>query len=619
MTIRQIIFTLAALLLLSLALLSYQFYNILVIGKINQEVNMESEISVNLAIESYIITDELTRAARTYVATGDKRYKDQYYVIRDIREGRLERPVDYPHLYWGLVNGGVINPRPGSGVTKPFTQILQESGFSNEELQKIDESFKESKELTKLEERAFNMIETQDRYRDDYDGPSVYDTAIKMLYDSNYHKAKLKILKPIDEFVDLLRIRLGKQVEEAQKDLNMATWLFLLFVVLAFALIGALAYFVREDNQRQLRERLEAQRKVEDENERMNDSVINILEAVNSLSEGDLTAHAPVSEDIIGTVSDSINALSSETAHVLWDVNRIAKLVADISNNLRRQAGQVTATAEEEREEVKKTIETLLDVTQAMNQVSALADQSAESAEKVTSITNTALVTVEDSVKGINSVRDVISETEKRIKRLGERSQEISGIVNLIDTISERTHVLALNASMQAAVAGEAGRGFAVVAEEVQRLAESSRNATQQIATLVNNIQIETNEAINTVNQTIEEVVYGSQNAQKAGEQMIETQQVIEQLVGQVREITAASSRQKEMSGVLLEAMQLVGENTEKTAQQIEEQNLQTDSLLQVSSDLVESISVFKLPQRAADAADEVGAAMADEAVDQAV
>jgi methyl-accepting chemotaxis protein len=199
----------------------------------------------------------------------------------------------------------------------------------------------------------------------------------------------------------------------------------------------------------------------------------------------------------------------------------------------------------------------------------------------------------------MESIRETIAESEKRIKRLGERSQEISGIVNLINTISERTHVLALNASMQAAVAGEAGRGFAVVAEEVQRLAESSRNATQQIATLVANIQLETNETIATVNRTIGQVVQGSEQAAKAGEQMRRTQAITAQLVAQVRSIADSSGQQQKRSAQLLESVQRIGQSTERTAQQIDAQNAATDTLLQSARRLVDSVGVFKLPQAA--------------------
>jgi methyl-accepting chemotaxis protein len=343
----------------------------------------------------------------------------------------------------------------------------------------------------------------------------------------------------------------------------------------------------------------EDKKKAEAENESLNNSVISILQAVNQLSQRDLTARAPVTTDVIGTVSDSINALTDETAKVLHGVTDIAAVVQAVSNKLKQQADLVSKTAADERNNVNQMIQSIGEADKTTNQVAALAEQSNTSAAQATQATETALETVNGTVKGMESIRETISETEKRIKRLGERSQEITGIVNLINTISERTHVLALNASMQAAVAGEAGRGFAVVAEEVQRLAESSRNATQQIATLVNNIQLETNETISTVNRTIGQVVQGSEQAQKAGEQMRRTQQITAQLVAQVQRIAASSEQQKVVSAQLLKSVEHIGAGTERTAQQIEVQNKDTDSLLASARTLVESVSVFKLPQAA--------------------
>ncbi|MDP3702192.1 MAG: methyl-accepting chemotaxis protein [Hylemonella sp.] len=346
-------------------------------------------------------------------------------------------------------------------------------------------------------------------------------------------------------------------------------------------------------------ERRDAQRKAEAENERLNQSVISILESVHQLAQKDLTVRAPVTADVIGTVSDSINALTDETSRVLQGVSQIAGSVALASDKVRSQAEMVSRTAEDERSSVGRMIESLTHATQTMNQVAALAEQSNNSANKATAVTETALEAVNGTVKGMESIRETIAESEKRIKRLGERSQEISGIVNLINTISERTHVLALNASMQAAVAGEAGRGFAVVAEEVQRLAESSRTATQQISTLVNNIQLETNETIGTVNRTISQVVQGSEQAQKAGEQMRMTQKITAELVAQVKRIAEVSEEQREMSAGLLASVQYIGKSTERTADQISAQNRETESLLQSARRLVESVNVFKLPKLA--------------------
>jgi methyl-accepting chemotaxis protein len=348
-----------------------------------------------------------------------------------------------------------------------------------------------------------------------------------------------------------------------------------------------------------LSERRDAQRRAEDETERLNNSVIAILQSVHRLSQRDLTVKAPVTQDVIGTVSDSINSLTEETSRVLHGVSQIAGHVAQASDKVRSQAEMVSKTAEDERASVNQMMSSLAQATQNMQQVASLAKQSNHSANKATAVTDTALETVTGTVKGMESIRETIAETEKRIKRLGERSQEISGIVNLINSIAERTQVLALNASMQAAVAGEAGRGFAVVAEEVQRLAESSRNATQQIAMLVTNIQSETNETIGTVNRTIDQVVQGSEQAQRAGEQMRVTQQITNELVSQVKRIAEVSEEQREMSASLLSSVEQIGKSTERTADQISAQNRETESLLHYARRLVDSVNVFKLPQMA--------------------
>jgi methyl-accepting chemotaxis protein len=339
--------------------------------------------------------------------------------------------------------------------------------------------------------------------------------------------------------------------------------------------------------------------KAEAENEKLNNSVIALLQAVHQLSQRDLTARAPLSGDIIDTVADSINQLTDETAKVLFEVSLIASQVAQVSASAHAQGDKVAITSKEERKNVGEMVQSLGEAAENMDLIADMAAQSNRSAERATEVTNTALETVNNTVKGMESIRETIAETEKRIKRLGERSQEISGIVNLINTISERTHVLALNASMQAAVAGEAGRGFAVVAEEVQRLAESSRNATQQIGTLVSNIQLETNETISTVNRTIGQVVHGSEQAQKAGEQMRLTQEITSELAEHVTRIAGASVLQKEMSAMLLESVQRLGQSNERTTQQIDTQAEETQALKDSALQLLEAVSVFKLPRLA--------------------
>ena len=334
----------------------------------------------------------------------------------------------------------------------------------------------------------------------------------------------------------------------------------------------------------------------ERENEDLNNSVVQLLQAVAQLSNKDLTAKAPVTANVIGTVSDSINLLSYETGRVLSEVTSIAAQVKLSTERVKRQGESVTATAAAERSDVERASENLANANKVMTQVAELAAASNRAAEQATSSTVSALGAVNESVKGMEGIRESIAEAEKRIKRLGERSQEITGIVNLINTIAERTHVLALNASMQAAAAGDAGRGFAVVAEEVQRLAESSRQATQQIAQLVNNIQIETADTINTVNKTISQVVAGSELAARSGQQMRETQQSTASLVELVKRITSSAQVQMKITTELRNRVHQIGASTEKTAAEILLQAEATADLSKSADRLVESVRVFKLP-----------------------
>ncbi len=338
----------------------------------------------------------------------------------------------------------------------------------------------------------------------------------------------------------------------------------------------------------------------ERENEDLNNSVVQLLQAVAQLSNKDLTAKAPVTANVIGTVSDSINLLAHETGRVLSEVTSIAAQVKLSTERVKRQAESVNATAAAERSDVERAGENLANASKVMTQVAELAAASNRAAEQATTSTITALGAVNETVKGMEGIRESIAEAEKRIKRLGERSQEITGIVNLINTIAERTHVLALNASMQAAAAGDAGRGFAVVAEEVQRLAESSRQATQQIAQLVNNIQIETSDTINTVNRTISQVVSGSELAAKSGAQMRETQQSTASLVELVKRITASAQVQMKITTELRNRVHQIGASTEKTAAEILLQSEATTDLSKSADRLVESVRVFKLPNNRA-------------------
>ncbi len=347
---------------------------------------------------------------------------------------------------------------------------------------------------------------------------------------------------------------------------------------------------------RMLNERVNALVQAERENEQLNDSIISLLQAVSQLSQKDLTIKVPVTEDVTGPVADALNLLTTETANVLQGVTRISEQVATASETVKSQSDAVIAVADTERQAVEQTAVDLTAAAETMRQIAELAQTCNTTAETAIKTTQTALQTVTSTVNGINNTRDTIRETEKRIKRLGERSQEISGVVNLINTIAERTHILALNASMHAASAGEAGRGFAVVAGEVQRLAENAREATSQIATLVSNIQIETADTVNAMNAAISQVVDGSRLAEQAGDQMKRTQETTAELGAAVQQIASRSQEQARVSGELLDRAQQIRESTRQTRQQLQEQTVHTNNLVEYARGLLNSVRVFRLP-----------------------
>jgi methyl-accepting chemotaxis protein len=318
----------------------------------------------------------------------------------------------------------------------------------------------------------------------------------------------------------------------------------------------------------------------EEENERLNESVLRLLEAVARLSERDLTVTVPVSADVTGPVADAINQMAEETGRVLTRVSRIASQVGASCATVNKKAEIVNATAHAQTAEVERTASELADASNTLVNIAKVARSCNDSAQLTTETPQTAMSTVPGPLESMNE-------------------KEITAIVDIINTIAERTHVLALNAGMQAAAAGEAGRGFAVVADEVQRLAESSREATAQIASLVKNIQVDTNDTIVTMDRTISQVVAGSRMAESAGQQMIASQKNTATLVRSVGEIAASSEQQARISNELKDRASSMLSQTQETSKELVEQLTQTKNLVQYARMLVQSVRVFKLPTEA--------------------
>ena len=331
-------------------------------------------------------------------------------------------------------------------------------------------------------------------------------------------------------------------------------------------------------------------------NKQLNESVVELMNATSQLADRDLTIEVPVAEDVTGTVSDALNMMVEETSDVLIEINKVSKQVEDSVNLVQSQTTAVKGAADNEKVIIQNTINQLNNVSSSIQNIGSLVQQVSTLANNVQESSTTTANTVNKNIEGMGQIRETVGETEKRIKRLGERSQEIGNIVDIINTLSERTNVLALNASMQAASAGEAGKGFAVVAEEVQRLSESSRESTLEISSLIDSIQLETSEAISTMASTIETVMEGAELAGQAGTEMTKTQADALELAKAIERISVESEAQTKANAALMTQANTVLDSTEKTSIALDEQSVQTTNLVAYAERLRSEVGSFKLP-----------------------
>ncbi len=331
-------------------------------------------------------------------------------------------------------------------------------------------------------------------------------------------------------------------------------------------------------------------------NSRNQQAIMRLLDEISSLGEGDLTVKASVTEDMTGAIADAINYAVDELRHLVTTINDTSSKVAISTQETQATAMQLAEAAGHQAEQISTASERIGEIAASIEQVSRNSSESAEVAQRSVVIAAEGAGVVRETIQGMDQIRDQIQETSKRIKRLGESSQEIGSIVELINDISEQTNILALNAAVQAASAGEAGRGFAVVADEVQRLAERTSGATRRIENLVQAIQADTNEAVTSMEQTTAEVVSGARLAEDAGTALTEIERVSNALNTLIKNISIAAHQQSAAATDITQTMGVIREITGQTSQGAGQTAESIGRLAQLAADLRRSVADFKLP-----------------------
>ena len=350
-----------------------------------------------------------------------------------------------------------------------------------------------------------------------------------------------------------------------------------------------------------LRRRQEAEveseraRQIKEENERNQIAILRLLDELGDLADGDLTVNATVSEDFTGAIADSVNFAIDQLRQLVLVINSTADRVSQSSEQTQMNAVELAEASEHQAQKIAGVSAAINEMTVSIDQVSNNASESATVAQRSVAIAYNGAEVVQRSIEGMNVIRDQIQETSKRIKRLGESSQEIGDIVGLINDIADQTNVLALNAAIQASMAGEAGRGFAVVADEVQRLAERSANATKQIETLVKTIQANTSEAVMSMESTTSEVVRGARLAKDAGEALEEVQTVSNTLAELIQNISNAALQQAESAGHISHTMNIIQDITSQTSSGSMATARSIGELSEMAAALQKSVTGFKI------------------------
>ena len=534
MTIKNLFLALLAALTLLLCLV---LLSVISLKSASDEVARTTDLryrSYLLADELRQSSDDLTRLARTYAVTGDAKYEKQYFDILDIRNGKKPRPEHYERIYWDFVAAGIDKPQP-DGATASLQALMKEAGFSEQEFAKLEEAQNNSDALVKNETIAMNAVKG---LFDDGTGQFTkkgdpdLELARKLTHDENYHKYKAQIMKPVDEFLELLDKRTSAAVEQAkQAKTRMQYWVTgLVLFSIAFLVVALLTVY------RRIIAALGGEPAV-------------ASEVVKQVAAGDLSVEIPVANTDSTSLLAAMKVMQSNLQKLIGEIQTDADMVASA-------AKKMTIAAEDVAWSSNQQSASSLEIAAAMEQSTVSINLMSDSANRAQTISgdsellmNETSGVVSEAVNRIAKIATVVEQASQTVRTLGQESENVSKIVLVIKEVADQTNLLALNAAIEAARAGEQGRGFAVVADEVRKLAERTTQSTQEITTMISSMQSSARDAVTCIEDAVANVNEGVILTKRVGESVSrlgasshEVKEVIIDVSSALREQNAASN-----------------------------------------------------------------------------
>ena len=583
MTIKNLFLALLAALTLLLCLVLLSVISL-------KSASDEVDRSADLRYRSYLLADELrqssddlTRLARTYAVTGDAKYEKQYFDILDIRNGKKPRPEHYERIYWDFVAAGIDKPQP-DGATASLQALMKEAGFSEQEFAKLKEAQNNSDALVKNETIAMNAVKG---LFDDGTGQFTkkgdpdLELARKLTHDENYHKYKAQIMKPVDEFLELLDKRTSAAVEQAkQAKTRMQYWVTgLVLFSIAFLVVALLTVY------RRIIAALGGEPAV-------------ASEVVKQVAAGDLSVEIPVANTDSTSLLAAMKVMQSNLQKLIGEIQTDADMVASAAKKMTIAAEDVACSSNQQSASSLVIAAAMEQLTVSINLISDSANRAQTISGDSELLMNETSGVVSEAVNRIAKIATVVEQASQTVRTVGQESENVSKIVLVIKEVADQTNLLALNAAIEAARAGEQGRGFAVVADEVRKLAERTTQSTQEITTMISSMQSSARDAVTCIEDAVANVNEGVILTKRVGESVSRLGASSHEVKGVIIDVSSALREQNAASNEIARNVEQIAQTGERNSGAVGAVAKAATELQQLANSLTDSARHFTTVKR---------------------